>query len=163
MLNSLVNFLSQHFSKELVIAIVAALPISELRGAIPLGINVWKMAPEKVFLIAVLANFFLVIPFLVILKLFTKYLLRWRLTEKFLNWWFERTRRRAAIVEKYEALGLCLFVAIPLPMTGAWSGCVAAYLLNIRFRYAALAIFFGVLIAGIIVTLLSTAAVLIKV
>jgi len=163
MLTNLIKFLSQHFSQEIVIAIVAALPISELRGAIPLGINIWKMPPLKVFLIAVGANFFLVIPFLIFLKLFTRHLLRYKLAEKFLNWWFERTRKRAAIVEKYEALGLCLFVAIPLPLTGAWSGCVAAYLLNIRFCYAAPAIFFGVLIAGIIVTILSTTAGLIKI
>ena len=59
------------------------------------------------------------------------------------------------LVEKYEALGLALFVAIPLPVTGAWTGCIAASLFKIRFRYAFPAICVGVFIAAIIVTLLT--------
>ncbi|PKL57316.1 MAG: ligand-binding protein SH3, partial [Methanomicrobiales archaeon HGW-Methanomicrobiales-5] len=61
------------------------------------------------------------------------------------------TRRHSDLVEKYETLGLILFVAIPLPMTGAWSGCVAAYLLGIKFVHAITAITIGVLVAGLIV------------
>ena len=56
------------------------------------------------------------------------------------------------MVEKYEALGLIMFVAIPLPVTGAWTGCLAATLFKIRLRYALPAIIAGVLIAAVIVT-----------
>ncbi|MFH1441581.1 MAG: small multi-drug export protein, partial [Candidatus Omnitrophota bacterium] len=55
-------------------------------------------------------------------------------------------------VQKYEALGLAIFVAIPLPITGAWSGVVAASLFKIKFRYAFIAILAGVLSAGLIVS-----------
>ena len=60
------------------------------------------------------------------------------------------------MVEKYGALGLILFVAIPLPITGAWTGCVAAFLFGVRKRWAVACIAAGVLIAGVIVTLAST-------
>jgi uncharacterized membrane protein len=79
--------------------------------------------------------------------------MRFDFLKRFFNWWFARTRKHSEIVEKYEALGLMLFVAIPLPMTGAWSGCVAAYLLGIKFRYAFPAIVLGVGVAGVIVTM----------
>jgi len=72
---------------------------------------------------------------------------------KFFDWWFTRTKKRSKIIEEYGTLGLILFVAIPLPMTGAWSGCVASYLLGMRLRYAFPAIALGVIIAGIVVTL----------
>jgi uncharacterized membrane protein len=56
-------------------------------------------------------------------------------------------------MEKYGALGLIPFVAIPLPVTGAWTACAVAFVFGIRFRYAFVAILAGVIIAGIIVTL----------
>lgn len=74
----------------------------------------------------------------------------WR---RFFDWFFERTKKKAAIIEKYEALGLAIFVAVPLPGTGVWAGAVAAMLFKIRFRYAALAITAGMIIAGIIVSM----------
>jgi uncharacterized membrane protein len=57
-------------------------------------------------------------------------------------------------VEKFEVLGLMLFVAVPLPGTGAWTGAVVASLFKIRFGYAVLAISAGVIIAGVIITAL---------
>jgi uncharacterized membrane protein len=76
------------------------------------------------------------------------------LCKRFFDWLFERTKKKADVIQKYEALGLAIFVAIPLPMTGAWSGAVAASLFKIRFRYAFPAIFLGVIGAAIIVTIL---------
>jgi len=72
-----------------------------------------------------------------------------------LNRVFEQTRRRGMTIEKYEKIGLTLFVAIPLPFTGAWTGSIAAFLLGLKFRYAFLSILAGVVIAGAIVTSLS--------
>jgi uncharacterized membrane protein len=66
---------------------------------------------------------------------------------------FKRTRARSAIIERLELLGLALFVAIPLPLTGAWTGAVAAFLFQFKNRDAFIAIAFGVLIAGVVVTL----------
>ena len=63
----------------------------------------------------------------------------------------KKHRNKEGLVERFEALGLILFVAIPLPITGAWTGCVAATLFKIRFRYALLAVTAGIIIAGFIV------------
>jgi uncharacterized membrane protein len=72
-----------------------------------------------------------------------------------LDRWVERTRRRSDKVEKYGAAGLMLFTAVPLPMTGAWSAALAAVIFKIRPVPAFLAISAGVLVAGVVITLLS--------
>jgi uncharacterized membrane protein len=79
---------------------------------------------------------------------------KFKVWSKFFDWLFKRTKKNSDLIQKYEALGLALFVAIPLPMTGAWSGVIAASLFKIRFRYAFIAILTGVLSAGLIVLLL---------
>jgi uncharacterized membrane protein len=71
------------------------------------------------------------------------------------EWVFARTRKRSSLIQRYEKIGLALFVAIPLPFTGAWTGAIAAFLLGLPFRYSMLSIVCGVLIAGAIVTALS--------
>lgn len=144
------------FNKEIAVVILAAMPISELRGAIPLAFTM-GFSPVKAYLLAFVGNIIPVIPLLFLLQPVTNKLRHIRIFEKFFTWLFERTRRRATLVEKFEALGLILFVAIPLPITGAWTGCIAATLFKIRLRYAFLAILVGVIIAGFIVLGLSLA------
>jgi len=73
--------------------------------------------------------------------------------DKFFTWWFDRTLRHSRGIEKYGALWLVVFVMIPLPVTGAWTGSVAAFLLEMRFKIAFSAIILGVLLAGVIVSL----------
>lgn len=153
MMNKIVEFLGGIFSPELVTVIVAALPISELRGALPLALGMYHFSLGKAFLLSLLGNIIPVIPVLIFLNSFSHLLMRYSWANKFFTWWFSRTRKHSEIIEKYEALGLAIFVGIPLPMTGAWSGCVAAYLLGIKFRYAFPSIIFGIIIAGIIVSL----------
>ncbi|MFH1655429.1 MAG: small multi-drug export protein [Candidatus Omnitrophota bacterium] len=141
---------------ELYIILIAAAPVVELRGAVPLGM--YLLGSEhyiKIFLLAILGNFLPIIPLLLLLGPVSNKLRRFFIWRKFFDWFFERTRRKATLVEKYEALGLMLFVAIPLPITGVWTGAVAATLFKVRFRYAVLAITAGMIIAGIIVTLVS--------
>jgi uncharacterized membrane protein len=72
--------------------------------------------------------------------------------EKIINLVFRISRRRGKIVEKYGPVGLALFVAIPLPITGAWTGSIVAFLLGMSFKRAFPAIVVGVFIAGVIVT-----------
>lgn len=69
------------------------------------------------------------------------------------EWFFRYTRRRGGLVEKYGWIGLALFVGVPLPVTGAWTGSVMAYLMGIEYKRALLAILLGAIIAGVIVTL----------
>jgi len=144
-------------TNELITVIVAALPVSELRGAIPLAVLSFKIPLAKAFLLSVLGNLIPVIPLLLFLQPVSEKLRHFRLWSKFFDYLFERTRRKASLIEKYEALGLILFVAVPLPITGAWTGCIAASLFKIRFRYAFLAISIGVLIAAIIVSTITVA------
>jgi uncharacterized membrane protein len=138
---------------ELSIIVVGMLPVSELRGAIPLGFYL-GMPLIKIFTLAILGNLIPVIPLYLLLQPVSKRLSHIPLFRAFFNWLFSHTKRRAEIIQRYEALGLMLFVAIPLPITGAWTGTIAAALFKVRFKYAMLAIISGVIIAGIIVTTL---------
>jgi uncharacterized membrane protein len=131
------------------------LPIIELRGALPLAINVFNISWPKAFLIAYIGN---MIPAPIILWLLgpiVKLLSRIHLFKKFFDWLFERTRKRSnKMIEKYEEIGLMAFVAIPLPGTGAWTGALIAFLFGLDFKKSLLIIAIGVFIAGIIVTCL---------
>jgi uncharacterized membrane protein len=151
MIESLIEHLSG-LPKEAIVFVISALPIAELRGGIPVAVSM-GMGWQKALLICALGNFVPVIPILLLLDPVARFLRRWRPFDRFLTWIFERTRRRSALVERYEAVGLMLFVAVPLPMTGAWAGALAAYLFRVRLVYATLAIAAGILIAGVIVTL----------
>jgi uncharacterized membrane protein len=88
---------------------------------------------------------------------------RFKIFDKFFKWLFERTRKKVApIVKKYEKLGLTLFVAIPLPITGGWTGSIAAFLLGIPFKVAFPLITLGVFIAAVIVSFLTLSGVAIE-
>jgi len=154
-MDSFVNALIS-FNKEIAVVVLGALPVSELRGAIPLALSM-GFSPLKAYLLAFTGNLLPVIPLLFLLQPISDRLRHIKIFERFFNWLFERTRKKASLIEKFEALGLILFVAIPLPITGAWTGCVAATLFKIRFRYAFLSIVVGVIIAGLIVLGLSLA------
>lgn len=137
------------------IALLSTLPITELRGAIPLALTIYKMPVFPTYIFAVLGNIVPAIFLLLYLKPFSDFLCRWCLFNMFFEWLFKRTRRHEEKYEKYGALFLLFFVAIPLPGTGAWTGSVAAFVFGIRFWYAFPTIVGGVMIAGIIVTLAS--------
>jgi len=150
MINAMVSFLS-NLPKEWVTFILGILPISEVRGAIPFGFAT-GLGLSKTLFFSILGNMIPIIPALFLLEPVSNFLRRFWIFKRFFEWLFERTKKKADIIEKYETLGLMIFVAIPLPFTGAWSGCVAATLFKIRFRYAFIAITAGVLIAALIVT-----------
>lgn len=151
MIESLLDALSG-LPRGLIAFIVSALPIAELRGGIPVATGM-GMGWREAFLVCAAGNFAPIVPIVLLLDPVTRFLRRWRPLDRFLEALFARTRRRSQIVERYEALGLILFVAIPLPVTGAWTGALAAYLFGVRPRYALPAIACGILIAGIVVTL----------
>ena len=134
------------------VIVMAMIPIAELRGAIPLAIY-YGMGYIEAFILAVIGNMLPVVPLLLFLDPVSSWLRRYRLFDRFFKWLFARTRRYNARMEKYGAVGLIPFVAIPLPVTGAWTACAVAFVFGIRFRYAFPTILVGVLIAGIIVTL----------
>jgi len=150
---------------EVVILLIAMIPIFELRGAIPVAkfleilLNV-KIPIWKVYLTAVIGNMIPVLPILLFLEPVSNLLrAHSKLADRFFEWLFARTRKRIeAKIEKYGALGLMLFVAIPLPVTGAWTGCIAAFLFGVKTRKAFPSILAGVMIAGVIVSVITYGA-----
>ncbi len=148
-------FLNLGFGKELAVLVVAASPIVELRGAIPVAIIGFEMPWQYALPLAIVGNL-LPVPFILLfLDAASRWLSKIALFDRFFNWLFEHTRRRGKIIERYKRIGLVLFVAIPLPVTGAWTGSLAAVIFGLKFSHAFLSILVGVLIAGAIVTCLS--------
>jgi uncharacterized membrane protein len=133
--------------------VLSALPVAELRGGIPIGLAPKLLPWWDVFLTAVVGNLAPVIPLLFALGPLTRFFERWAPARRVIEALFARTRKRSGLIEKYEAVGLMLFVAVPLPMTGAWTGILAAHIFGIRPRYAIPAVTMGVVIAGVVVTL----------
>ncbi len=134
------------------VLLLAMSPISELRGAIPVAIA-YGYSPLEAYTISALGNLIPVVPLLLFLNHLSPFIMRHPHGYWFFNWLFTRTRRR--YIEGRENIGLValmLIVAIPLPMTGAWTGCVVAYLMGCRLLFAVISISMGVLIAGAIVT-----------
>ena len=132
--------------------IISALPIAEVRVALPVAIILFDMPWPKAFYLAIIGNLLPVPILLLFLDPLAKVVSRVEVGQRLVNWVFEHTRRRGKAMERYEKIGLTLFVAIPLPLTGAWTGSIAAFLLGLRFRYAFLSILIGIIIAGAIVT-----------
>ncbi len=149
------ELLNLGFSKELVVLVIAALPVLELRGAIPVAINMFGLPWYYAFSLALIGNL-LPVPFILLfLEAITRGLSRVGIFRRMLDWLFGHTRRRGRIIERYKRIGLALFVAVPLPATGAWTGSLAASLLGLPFKHAFLSILVGVFVAGVIVTCLS--------
>jgi uncharacterized membrane protein len=135
------------------ITFLAALPVTELRGAIPIGLNFYNLPVLPTYIFAVLGNIVPALFLLKYLKPFSELLRQWNIFELFFSWLFKRTGKYEKKYEKYGALFLFFFVAIPLPGTGVWTGSVAAFLFGIRFWYALATMTAGVACAGVIITL----------
>ena len=140
--------------QEIAVILTAALPVLELRGAIPLGI-VLHMPLFKVYILSVFGNLLPVIPLLYIYHYFFGRLSKFRI----FRWWVERVRERSGIVKRLYFWGLVIFVSIPLPVTGAWTGALAASLCKLGIRKSFFAILLGVLLAGLIVSMVSLGAI----
>jgi len=152
-----ISSLFSNFPPELATFIISMLPISELRGAIPVAIGVYNLNPIEAYSIAVIGNMIPVIFILKYIDPISKYLMsKSKFFDKFFTFLFERTRKKHnGKFEKWGALALITFVAIPLPVTGGWSGALAAFVFGIPFKKALPLIFLGIMIAGLIVMGLS--------
>ena len=143
------------FGKLLMTFLISMVPVIELRGAIPIAVA-HGVQPFVAFIIAMVGNLFPV-PFII---LFIRKVFEWlKKKSKWLNNIVVRLETRAeskrATVEKYKMLGLFLFVAIPLPGTGAWTGALIAAMMEMRIKQAFPSIAIGVFAAGIIVLLIT--------
>lgn len=142
-------------SAEVIVVIISVMPVTELRGALPVAINLFHLPWYQALYLTIIGNL-LPVP---LLLLFYKSLAgigkRTETGQRLGSWVVERVRRRTGVIEKYKQIGLMLFVAIPLPGTGAWTGSLAAFIFGLELRRAFLSIAAGVVIAGVIVTALS--------
>ena len=132
--------------------LMSMVPVVELRGGIPfgvaLGLDLWLA-----YIAAVIGNL-IPVPFIII---FIRRIFQWmRVQLPRLNSLVDKLEKKAHLkgrmVTKYKYLGLMIFVAIPLPGTGAWTGSLAAAFLDMRLRKALPAVFLGVLIAGVLIS-----------
>lgn len=157
MTDSLINWFTNTLSfmpKELVVFIISMVPILELRGGLVaaslLGIGVFK----AIFL-CVIGN---IVPIPFILFFITP-IFNWMKKTKLFRSTVESLEKKSMAkseqIQKYEFWGLALFVGIPLPGTGAWTGALIASLLGIKTKKASLAIFTGLIIATVIMTIIS--------
>lgn len=144
-------------SPELGTLLIAMIPVVELRGALPLAIETAKLSVPAAFFWSVLGNMIPVVFIVWLLNPFSAWLRRhFKIFDRFFTWLFDRTREKFYHQhQKWGEIGLVIFVAIPLPATGAWTGAVAAFLFGIPLRRSIFLLLLGVIFAGVIVSLLT--------
>jgi len=143
---------------DVIVAILSALPVSELRGGIPagaaLGLPIWR-----VWLVAVAANILSVMPVLAGFEWVANALAEKPLLGRVVAWLIRRARSKKELVDRHGVWALTLFVAVPLPVTGAWTGALVGSVFGMPFWRAMACIAVGVLLASVIVTVLTLAGV----
>ncbi len=156
MKEAITNFFLEIVGEELCVFFCSMIPIIELRGAIPLGAALqlpWWLC----YLLAIVGNM-LPVP---IILLFVKKVLHWmakcrvKFFNKVANKLFEKAEKNRDKIEKYGFWGVAIFVAIPLPGTGAWTGSLVAALFDMKFWKSFVSCLLGVMGAGVIMTLVS--------
>ena len=146
------------FKKYLIVFFVSMVPIIELRGAIPYAVG-FGLPLLPSYIIAIIGNM-IPVPFIF---LFARKVLVWgskkKYIGKFFNWCLKKGEKGGEKLKQSAGKGLyialLIFVGIPLPGTGAWTGTLAASLLNMDFKKSTLAVMGGVILAGIIMGILS--------
>ena len=135
----------------------AMVPLTELRVSIPLGIGLFNLNPLLVLGVSWLGNIIPVILILLFLEPVTNWLRKFhKVFDNFFRWLFAHTHRRhSAKFDRWGSLALMIFVAIPLPITGGWTGALLAYLFGIKLRFAIPNILIGLFIAGVLVTFIT--------
>ena len=150
------NFFTETLGAHLGVLLCSMIPIIELRGAIPLGAAL-GLPWWECYVLSVIGNM-IPVPFILI---FIRKILEWMCRSKIKffykmgNWINNKAEKNRAKIERYSFWGVCLFVALPLPATGAWTGSLVAATIEMKFWKAMLSALIGVMIAGVIMTLAS--------
>jgi len=150
----MIEYLAEMWQELLIVFGISMVPVIELRGAIPIAIAYdipWQLA----YILSVVGNM-LPVPFIVMyMKPLFEFIRKSKIFVSVVDWLERRTMKKAETVLKYSSIALFVFVAIPAPGTGAWTGAMIAAILGMRAKYSVPWIAFGVMVAGAIVTLLS--------
>lgn len=156
MTDAIIEFFNQYFSPEITIFLISMIPVIECRGAIPAGVLLLGSdSIFKVLVLSILGNMVPVPFILLFIRPIIRYLKKTKLFYKLADWIERKAEKNKAKVARYEAFGLFTFVAIPLPGTGAWTGSLVAAMLDMRIKSALPAVFFGVVVAAFIMTIIS--------
>ena len=161
MTEAIKQFFLETVGKELCVFFCSMIPIIELRGAIPMGAafnaTLGGMPFWLTYILSVAGNM-LPIPFIL---LFIKKMIKWmsvskvKFFNKVANFLLNKVEKKRDKIEKYSFWGVCLFVAVPLPVTGAWTGSLVAAMIDMKFWKALLSCLLGVMIAGVVMTVVS--------
>lgn len=143
-----------NINKELVIFIISLLPILELRGGL-LAATLLEVEFVRAAIICIIGNILPIPIVLLFLKFVLDILSKWSVTKKLVNWLEKKVDEKREQIDKYGYLGLILFVGIPLPGTGAWTGALLAVMLGLNRKKSFLCIVLGVLMAAVIMSVLS--------
>jgi uncharacterized membrane protein len=151
MIQAIETFFLETVGREWCVFLCSMLPVIELRGAIPLGAGL-GLPMWQSFLISVVGNL-VPIPFiLLLLEWVLRLMKKIKRLDKVALWLEAKAEKNRGKIEKYAFWGLVLFVAIPLPGTGAWTGSLVAVVTRMKFWRAMLSVVIGVLLAGIVMT-----------
>lgn len=156
MIDAIEQFFLETVGREWCVFFCSMIPIIELRGAIPLGAALGLPWWQN-FIICFLGNL-LPVPFILLL---INRVIRWfsrsrvKFLNKFANWLLQKAEKNRDKIEKYGFWGVAIFVGIPLPMTGAWTGSLVAAVIDLKFWKALLSAVIGVIMAGVIMSLIS--------
>jgi len=139
----------------LLVFFLSMLPISEIRGAIPIGFFYYHLSLWKVFFVALLGNILTTLILLLFLKRISLFFKRQKnflrnFWDLLLNHYYLKHKKT---IKSLGAVALVIFVAIPLPFTGAWSGSLIAFIFNLSFKKSFFLISIGIILAGILVSL----------
>ncbi|OGI25843.1 MAG: hypothetical protein A3J76_04870 [Candidatus Moranbacteria bacterium RBG_13_45_13] len=147
----------QNFPPELATFLIAMIPISELRAAIPVAIKIYHLSVWSAYLWSVLGNLVPMILIVLILQPIADFLSRnSKIFHKFFEWLFEHTRKRGAKkFEKWGEFAVFILTATPIPLLGGWTGPLAAFVFGVKLRKSIPLVILGCMMAGIIVTILT--------
>lgn len=141
-------------SKDVIIFVISLMPILELRGGL-LAASLLDVEFVRAAMICIIGNV-LPIPFvLLFLRFVLDIMAKWNVTKKIVIWLEKKVESKREQIDKYGYWGLILFVGIPLPGTGAWTGALLAIMLGLNRKKSFVCILLGVIMAAIIMSILS--------
>lgn len=146
--------LGKHISAQAVVFLISIVPILELRGGLLVS-SMLNVPIATAIPLCILGNI-LPIPFILLfIKRIFKWLKKFRFFKKFIEKLEDRAMKKSDSIKRYEFWGLVLFVGIPLPGTGAWTGSLIAALMEMDFKKAILAELLGIVMATVIMSIVS--------
>ena len=154
LINEIINFLIKIFKKEVIVFIISMLPILELRGGL-IAASIFNIPYLKALTICLIGNI-LPIPFILLfLNKLLEFMEKFNFSKKISFWLKDKANKNKTKIDKYGMLGLILFVGIPLPGTGAFTGSLVASVFRMDYKKSIISIFIGILLASIIISLIS--------